>query len=435
MKWLPALVCCVTGVIACSGPTPDEHHLLAPVNAAASNAVRTTVLHVNVNSSPNGDGTGGAPFQKLSDAITRANAIGGALIIVAPGRYDVSATMQIESPTTIRGSNVMAFDAGGLPTGVVEPGTETRIAATSALGSNTMFIVGRSDATALNSVSISNVTIQGASLAGLSLLILRTQGFAVRDNVMIGPALFAITTAASSGVIRGNYITGVSCGACIGAGNASSPAVVEVKGNRMLANRNGGVLLAGSGTDVPELADELDATVEGNDLSDNQAPNGIAFGLRIFVIRRDPLTNLQSTGHVRASVTGNRLVNNQIAVEIDAGFPYRVLGGACDPRTYSGTIEATFARNTVSGSTLTPALFSFTRSIMATTPSMAPLWQYVHNSRITIWDPDGTLAGYWKDHLTHDPIIGSCPNDLVSEPLFNRLFYNGAEVTTGKSYP
>jgi hypothetical protein len=296
-------------------------------------------------------------------------------------------------------------------------------------------VIGRTDATVLNDVSISNVTIQGASLAGFSLLILRTQGFAVRDNVLIGPALFAITTAASSGVIRGNYITGVSCGACIGGGNASSPAVVEVKGNRILANRNGGVLLAGSGTDVPEIADELDAVVEGNDLSDHQAPNGIAFGLRLMVIRRDPLTNPQSTGHVRASVRGNRLVNNQIAVEIDAGFPYRVLAGVCDPRTYSGSIEATFARNTVSGSTLTPALFSFTRSILATTPSMAPLWQYVHNSLISIADPDGSLAGFWKDHPTHDPIVGSCPNDLVAEPLFNRLFYNGAEVSTGRSYP
>jgi hypothetical protein len=176
-----------------------QPYALLPGTAASRLAARTTVLHVNMNSSPNGDGSGGAPFHNLGDAITRANAIGGALIIVAPGRYGVSATMQIESPITIRGANVMVVDADGLPTGVVEPGTETRIAATSALGSNTMLVVGRNDATVLNDVSISNVTIQGASLTGLSLLILRTQGFAVRDNILIGPALFAIATAASSG--------------------------------------------------------------------------------------------------------------------------------------------------------------------------------------------------------------------------------------------
>jgi hypothetical protein len=420
----------------CFGPAADRHDPVAPQGiAVASQSPRTTVLHVDAGAAPDGDGSGRAPFRTINAAVTRANAIGGARINVAPGQYSVGETVRIESPIILHGSNEPVLDADGLPTGVVAAGTETRITGSPALGANTMFVIGRAEGADLEHVSISNVTIQGGSLLASSILILRTQDFAIRDNVMYGPTLFGINTFASSGEIRGNHISNVACGSCIGAGNVESPSVVSVKGNRMIGNRNGGVLLNGSGTDLEEMADQLDATVDGNDLSDNQAANGIAFGLRIFFIRRDPLTNPQFTGHVRAVVRNNRLANNNIGVEIDAGFPYRRLAGVCDPRTYSGTVDATFRGNVVSGSTLTPALFSFTRSILATNPAMAPLWQYLHDSRISITDPDGSLAGYWKTHPANDPIVGTCTNDASMEPLNNRLSYNGVAVGTGTNTP
>jgi hypothetical protein len=192
------------------------------------------------------------------------------------------------------------------------------------------------------------------------------------------------------------------------------------------------VLLDGAGTDVPELADQLDATVENNDLSDNASPNGTGFGFRIFIIRRDlglPV-DWQSTGYVRAVVRNNRIVHNQMGIILDAGFPYRRVGAVCDPRTYTGGIDLTLKNNVIAGNTGTPALISFTRSVSFVNPAVRPLFQYLHNSTFNVSDPDGSLAGYLLDHPANDPPIPPplCPNDLVSEPLGNHFLYNGVEI-------
>jgi hypothetical protein len=191
------------------------------------------------------------------------------------------------------------------------------------------------------------------------------------------------------------------------------------------------MLLNGTGTDADEFADQLDATVENNDLSDNGFGNA-GFGLRIFIIRRDPgaPADFQSTGFIRAVVRNNRLVHNQIGLLLDAGFPYRRFMGVCDPRTYSGGIDLTLKNNVITGSTLLPSLITFTRSTTALNPAMRNQYKYLHNSTFAVSDPDGTLAGYTLDHRNNDPATAAqlCPGEPASAPLGNHFFYNGVEI-------
>ena len=67
------------------------------------------------------------------------------------------------------------------------------------------------------------------------------------------------------------------------------------------------------------------ANVRNNDLSGNIGVPGFSFGIRIVILRRDIGLpgDTQSEGHVHASVTGTRIVGNEMGFSIDAGFPYR----------------------------------------------------------------------------------------------------------------
>jgi hypothetical protein len=53
----------------------------------------------------------------------------------------------------------------------------------------------------------------------------------------------------------------------------------------------------------------------------------------------------------------------------------------------------------------------------------------LHNATYIITDPQGSLAGYLKDHPSTDPFVGGlCAADVASEILGNTLTYNGAVV-------
>ena len=112
------------------------------------------------------------------------------------------------------------------------------------------------------------------------------------------------------------------------------------RGNRAVNNVLGGLLLNGASLGIPELGDQLLANVQNNDLSANIAVPGFSFGIRIFTLRRDIGLpgDTQSEGHVHASVTGNRIVGNEMGFSIDAGFPYRKVqtprGPVCDARLF-----------------------------------------------------------------------------------------------------
>jgi hypothetical protein len=365
-------------------------------------------------------------LQSLSDAVTLANGMNDAIILVAPGRYEVGATVHVLAPMTIKGSNVIEVDTDRLPTGVVTPGTETRVVGLPSLDTLPVIAVGLPTGMVTHDVTIANLTVQGWTARGTALAVVRTQRFTLHDNIIVGPAFNGIT-AFGSGAVRGNYVSGAMCGICIGAGNAESPSVVTVQGNRSIRNTGAGLTLNGVGTWLREFADQLDATVVGNDLSDNTGTVQSA-GLRLFVIRKDTnsIPNMQSTGHIRAVVRGNRLRRNTIGLLIDAGFPYRIQATRCDPRTFSGALDIALAGDAISENT-TASLVTFTRSVAALTGNYAP-WQYLHNSTFTVSDPGGEIAGFRYDHPGTDPYIGVCPNDATHELLSNRLFYNDREI-------
>jgi hypothetical protein len=417
---------------ACTDNTtaPRSPGSLSAISASVSQQ-GNLVLHVDASALADGDGSAKKPYRSVADAVARANQNGGAQIIVAPGPYPVSQTIRIESPLTILGSNVMSLDASGLPTGQVAAGTESRVVGAATPEADTILWVSRSDGTIIRGIKIANLTIEGAATTVTGVLLTKTQDFDIRNNVMTGTAGLNLNASASSGQVRGNYIEDVGCAICMGGGNSASPSVVDIRGNRAINNHTGGILLNGSGTDVDEFADQLDATVDNNDLRNNGGGNA-GFGLRIFIIRRDPGTTAdpQSTGFVRAVVSNNQIVHNQIGMILDAGFPYRRFQGVCDPRTFSGGIDLTLKNNVITGSTALPALITFTRSSTTLLPSQRSQYKYLHNSTFRISDSSGSLAAYTLDHRDNDPASAAqlCPGEALSQPLGNHFFYNGVEI-------
>ncbi len=396
----------------------------------------TGVIHVDDDAKPGGDGSAKAPYNDIHDAVAAAEGLNGAVVLVHPGRYEVNSTIRVQYSIDLRGSNVIVKDSNDWPTGTVSPGSETRIVGTSALGFDALIAVSRSDGSVVPDVQIRNFTLE--SRAGANTVdLMRAQRFNVRDNIMIGAGTRGVFTAASSGVIVGNYFSVGGTGTIITAGYPASPADVEFVGNRSVHNGIGGVLLNGASYAVPEIADQLHAVVRANDLSENTSPLPNAFGIRIFVILRTVggPGDGQSSGNVQATIQGNRIVNNRLGAVIDAGFPYRKVGTICDVNTYSGSFNLKFAGNALSGSLAAPGLIAFTRSQCALNQSQLPLWQYLHSTTFSISDVDGSLAGAWIDHPELDPYVGDCPNDATHESLNNTLVYNGVILPYMRSVP
>jgi hypothetical protein len=344
------------------------------------------------------------------------------------------APLMIDFPVTLRGSNEPVLNAGDpWPTGQVAAETETRVFADSSVGAQTLIQIGRADGTVLSDVSVSRFTFEGTA-TGQEMLLTRVQRYVVKDNIFRAPATFAFTSVASSGQLIANHFSGIGTGAIMNGGYPESPSNVEIVGNRAVGNNLGGILLNGASINIPELGDQLSAIVRGNDLSGNTGTQG--FGLRLFILRRDAGTpgDTQSVAHVEALVQDNRLVGNRVGLVVDAGFPYRRVAGVCDPRVFSGTIELELLGNSLSDSIVAPTLITTTRNNAALTPSMLPMWQYLHGATFSISDRNGTLAGAWIDHPAADPFVGPCPADATHEILENAVIYNGVAVPNGRNF-
>jgi hypothetical protein len=398
-------------------------------------AAEPVVLVVDDDAAPGGDGSARLPFHDVRDAVAAAAAASGPVIIkVRPGEYALAQPLIVErSFIELRGSTELVEDDDGLPTGEAVPGTETRILAANPGVPQSLFVVGRPDVGPL----LSDVTIRGfifsGGTGGTEVLLDRVQNFEVRGNVFTAPSLAGLASVASSGRAIGNYATGVGVGLGANGGYAESPSNVVITSNRCVHNNNGGVALVGASSNIPELGDELTAIVRSNDLSENTTRPMFSFGLRIAAPGQ-PTIGTQSSARVHAVVEGNRIVGNALGVTIDAGFPYRLLNGVCDPRTFSGEVDATFIGNTLTGSVLTQALVTFTRNQAALDQALLPQWQYLHEATFTIDDRDGTLASAWIDHPPTDPFLGPCLYDATRELLGNTLSYNGVVVPNGRNF-
>jgi hypothetical protein len=410
---------------------------LSAVLAPAAEAVPSrVVLHVDDDAAPGGDGSGRAPFDNLPAAVAAARSSSRAAVInVAPGDYVLTEPLLIDTSVDVRGSTVPVERAQDpWPTGEVVPGTQTRIRASSAIGSQPLIQIGRNDGAVLHNVRVRGLVLEGTA-TGTEMLLTRVQGFSIADNIFRAPALFAFVSVASSGRLAGNHFSGVGTGAIFNGGYPESPSRVIAVENRSVRNTLGGILLNGASIDIPELGDELHAVVRNNDLSDNSAGNQ-GFGLRLFILRRDPGApgDTQSAARIDATVQSNRMRGNRIGVMIDAGFPYRQLNGTCDPRVFTGDVDLELAGNEVTSSVTAPALVTFTRNAAALNPSLLPQWQYLHGATFRINDRDGTLQGALIDHPTTDPFTGPCPGDQTHEPLGNALIYNGELLANARNF-
>jgi hypothetical protein len=406
-------------------------------SAPAAKAPRAlVVLHVDASSIPGGDGTRSAPFQNIPEAVSEARLrhLSGASrlrIQIAPGVYVLGSTLRLDVPgLELRGSNVMPTDPDDWPTGLVEPGTESRVTSGDSFNGSVLIHTSPSSAELTGQdVTLEKLTID-FNRRPTALLIERVQGFTVKGCLVTRALPGGIQSVASSGTIAGNYITGSGCGVCVGGGNESSPANVRIVGNRSVGNANGGVLLDGGNSGTDDVGDRLAAVIQHNDLSDNiGSPNG--FGLRVFSSPLGPFL-LANDNHVSALVLENRIRGNRNGVVIDAGFPYRAIGTSFDPRLHRGSADVTLRNNDVAGNVV-PALITFTRSTAALVPTqLAPSptgtsWKYLQESSFRIHDPLDSLAGYWLDHPEFDPIDG--------RQLQNALIVNGREVATGRTIP
>lgn len=406
---------------------------LGAVFATPAQTAPAIVIYVDDDAAPGGDGSSRSPFNNLPDALAAARATSATRVNLAPGDYALASTLVIDQPLELRGSSVLAHDVDGWPTGEVAAGTETRVFSTNPTLAQ-LLLVGRGDGGVLSDVRIQGLVFEG-TVPGISMLLTRVQDYWVADNVFRAPARFGLQSVASSGRVTGNYFSGVGTGAIFNGGYAASPSTVVVNGNRSVQNTLGGVLLGGASINIPELGDQLNATVRNNDLSGNTDPTQ-GFGLRVFILRRDlgAPGDTQSAASIEAVVKGNRLDGNRIGVMIDAGFPYRRVGNVCDSRVYSGDIYLELAGNTLTGSLLAPSLVTFTRQVAALNTLLLPQWQYLHAATFTISDREKTLADAWIDHPASDPSLGPCPGDTTNEPLENALFYNGVEVPNGRNF-
>ena len=421
-------------LLAACGTAESPRNPVEPADITSSLPVtaKDVVIHVDDGAAPGGNGSARFPFPNLPEAVAAARAISGPVVIkVAPGDYPLAGPLVIDRPLDLRGSTAQVEGDDPWPTGAVAAGTETRIYASNPLGSYSLVVVGRGDGGVLTGVRLSGFVLEGTS-TGPEVALTRVQDYWVLDNVFRAPATFALHSVASSGRVTGNHFSGANTGAVLAGGYPASPSTVLFTGNRAVRNTLGGVLLIGASPDIPELGDALNAIVRDNDLSDNTVTPNFAFGLRVFILRRDPSS--QSSGHVHARIEGNRIDGNRIGITIDAGFPYRQVGTVCDPRVFSGEIDLTLAGNTVTGSLLTPGLVTFTRNTAALTPSTLPQWQYLHATTFMLSDRDGTLADAWIDHPASDPFVGPCPGDAAHEPLQNTLIYNGVELLEGRNF-
>lgn len=392
-----------------------------------------STIYVAVNAPAGGDGSSAKPLGSISAAITMAGEKKAATVKLAPGRYELSASITIRAPIELRGSQQMMVDADGLPTGAMA-GTETvLVAAADIPAAAPLVVIGSADGPLLQGVTVRDLTFEAGD--GDAVQVWKTKDFLVQDNV-IKKAGLGINTNASSGRAAGNHISGVgACGLCISAGSPAFPSVVEIAGNRSVGNGAGGILLNGgppfmSDTDV----DHLDVTVKGNDASDNTGMQP-GFGIRIIVMRRDPDMPgaAQKQGNVKALIQDNRLSGNRAALTIDAGFPYREYPSPeptlCDTRVYTGSFDLTFKGNRVEGSVLKPAIITFTRITVTQNPGQRRLWQYLHGATFKIDDAEGNLTGYQLDHPAADPYTGTrCEADAAGETLGNTFIYNGTTI-------
>src|SRR5216684_3816042 len=438
-------------------------------------------LYVDAAATENGDGSREHPFWRITDGVVAARALRRhhhhhrIILHVLPGTYvgsferdHLAGDPRLEmlpiilnvSNLSLEGGTELDEDVDGLPTGTYPLETEALLtieicqpdACPLIQGHTLLLIAATNDGMAGNRVSVSGFVIDGRSqgitgAVGFHIFADRVVDFSIHHNLLRhGGGGFASRMA--SGTLEANVCpTNNNIGFFITGGNLAHPASVTLQRNRSTQNAGGASLFAvanfvtlvlganslmleplqmtydrNNPEDVRNIPDQLEATVEGNDFSENHLL--IATGLRCTFYPPIHYTTMDETqpitGTLNVNVRDNRLNRNgDHGITIDAGFSNR-----SDPRELTGRFEGTFENNALIDNGRNTSLLGFTNRDASTGPSSRQVYKYMQESTFHVADLDSELEGFDYDHPLTDPFDGS-------PVVGNVLFYNGEVQPNG----
>src|SRR6266849_368767 len=435
--------------------------LTAALLLAQPALARQADLYVDAAAKENGDGSREHPFWRITDGVVAARALRPyhhrITLHVQPGTYvgsydpdHLAGDPRLEmlpiilnvSNLSLEGGTELDEDVDGLPTGTYRPESETlltleicQLACPLIRGQTLLLIAATNDGTAGNRVSVSGFVIDGRSegilaAVGFSIFADRVSDFSIHHNLLRhGGGGFASRMA--SGTLEANVCTNNNnIGFFATGGNLAHPASVTLQRNRATQNAGGASLFAVANfvtlvlganplmleplqvtydrknpEDVRNIPDQLEATVEGNDFSENHLL--IATGLRCTFYPPIHYTTMDATqpitGTLNVNVRDNRLNRNgDHGITIDAGFSNR-----SDPRQLTGRFEGRFENNALIDNGRNKSLVGFTNRDASSGLGSRQDYKYMRESSVYVADLDSELEGFDYDHPLKDPFDGS----------------------------
>lgn len=449
--------------------------LVLPMLLAQPALAEHRTLYVDAAATQNGDGSRHRPFWRITDAVVRARALRQEdgdeqekriVIHVRPGTYvgsydrdHLAGNPRLEllpiilnvSDLSLEGRTELDEDSDGLPTGTYPHESETLLTTDRPLtgGQMLLLIATTTDGMAGNRVSVNGFVMDAQDLVpantGFDIYADRVSAFSIHHTLLQHGGTAGGGTRLASGIFEANFLApNIDVGVFINGGSMVHPASVTVRRNRSIGNVGGTTVTAvGSlvtldlGTnplmleplqmiydrnnpeDVRNIPDTLEATIEGNDFSDNQF-----FGLRCFFYPPSLYTTVDVTQPITAflhvTVRDNRLNRNaDHGIDVDAAFASRNY-----TRQLTGMFEGTFEHNALIDNGRNAGLFTFTHKGASLGYQPRNLWKYMQESTWQVVDLDGELAGFDYDHPLNDPFDDS-------SVVGNMLIYNGEVQPNG----
>jgi hypothetical protein len=355
------------------------------------------------------------------------------------------------SNLSLEGGTELDEDSDDLPTGTYPPESETLLTTDRALerGQMLLLIATTTDGMAGNRVSVSGFVMDAQAppppgVFGFDIYADRVSDFSVHQNLLRHGSGGAQTRLAS-GTFEANFCAfNNDIGIFITGGSMVHPASVTLRRNRSTLNGRGANVAAvasfvqldlGVNTlrleplqmnydinnpeDQQNIPGALQATIEGNDFSDNSV-NGLICGFYppFFYTTADATQPI--IGSLSATVRHNELNRNfNYGIGVNAGE-----SGRSNSRQLTGTFEGTFERNALIGNGRNASAFAFTNLAASTGSVPRQNFKYMQGSTFQVADLDGELAGFDFDHPLNDPFDGS-------PVVGNTLIYNGEVQPTG----
>jgi len=360
---------------------------------------------------------------------------------------------------SLLGSTVLVRDERGLPTSAAAGGTILAPDTALTPGRYLVLVTRTADGGVGDGVTVDGFVFDGKVedfvYPGADVFIDRVSDFRFTNN-LVERSAFGVNTRLASGAIQGNLLAdNLEVGSIVTGGSLAHPATVLIRANR--ASRNGahgiGCVVAGwiklqtdpgqntvalleplqatfdrnNPDDVENIPDTLRVTLDGNDVSDNGAPNSLGgIGIRVAGIWPDyDYTTIDPNQAVTST-----LVADVISNTCDRNGAYGIAIEASDtrrsePRRFIQNLAGNFEGNGFVGNDRAPALFTFTYWLVSVgkTPQFSK--KFAEASTFAISDADNEFAVFDYDNPAADPISGTV--------LGNKLLLNGVELAHGKS--